>query len=76
MPDFFIAVDIEFKLNMSLNSLLVTCYTDDKNDYAGTVFIKGERGCCQLELEKDFSEVAYGYFLMLRNDDRSLSKTL
>lgn len=74
MPDVSTALGFEVHEEVSLSSLLGV--DEDKIDYDGTIFLKKERGHCPIELECDFSEPAYGEFLMFRGDNRSLGNTI
>eukprot|EP00178_Gracilaria_changii_P012106 TRINITY_DN3416_c0_g1_i1.p1 TRINITY_DN3416_c0_g1~~TRINITY_DN3416_c0_g1_i1.p1 ORF type:complete len:2205 (-),score=427.39 TRINITY_DN3416_c0_g1_i1:774-6683(-) len=74
MPDIAQALGIEVDEDVSLSSLLNV--DDDKIDYDGTKHLKKMRGYCPVELESDFSEPAYGEFLLFRGDNRSLGNTI
>lgn len=74
MPDVSMALGIEVDEDVPLSALLGI--EEDKIDYDGTMFLKKSRGYCPVELETDFSEPAYGEFLMFRGDNRSLGNTI
>lgn len=74
MPDIAQALGIEVDEDVPLSSFLGA--DDTKIDYDGTKQLKKIRGYCPMELESDFSEPAYGEFLLFRGDNRSLGNTI
>lgn len=74
MPDVSMALGIEVDEDVSLSQLLGD--DNEKIDYDGTMRLKKIRGFCPMELEADFSEPAYGEFLLFRGDNRSLGNTI
>lgn len=74
MPDVSMALGIEVDEDVPLSALLGT--EDSKIDYDGTMHLKKSRGHCPTELESDFSEPAYGEFLLFRGDNRALGNTV
>ena len=74
MPDVSMALGIEVDEDVPISALLGS--DDDKIDYDGTKFLKRDRGYCPFELETDFSEPAYGEFLLFRGDNRALGNTV
>ncbi|CDF40303.1 unnamed protein product [Chondrus crispus] len=74
MPDVSMALGVEVDEDVPLSALLGG--EEDKIDYDGTMYLKKDRGYCPKELESDFSEPAYGEFLMFRGDNRSLGNTI
>jgi len=73
MPDVAMALGIEVDENVPLSALVGS--ENDTIDYDGTRLLKQERGFCPVELEAEFSEPAYGEFLLFRGDNRSLGNT-
>lgn len=75
MPDVALALGIEVVEDVSL-STLIKGGDDDLLDYDGTQHLKRDRGFCPTELEIEFSEPAYGEFLLYRGDNRALGTTV
>ncbi len=73
MPDVAMALGIEVDEDVPLSALVGVDV--ERIDYDGTRSLKQERGFCPVELEADFSEPAYGEFLLFRGDNRSLGNT-
>lgn len=76
MPDVALALGIEVEEDTSLSTLLKRGDDEEKLDYDGTQYLKRDRGYCPTELEMEFSEPAYGEFLLFRGDNRSLGTTV
>lgn len=74
MPDVSMALGIEVDEDVPLSALMGG--DDEKIDYDGTMHLKRDRGFCPTELEADFSEPAYGEFMLFRGDNRALGNTV
>lgn len=77
MPDVATALGIEVEEDVSLTSMRASSDDEDgRIDYDGTMLFKKDRGFCPFELETDFSEPAYGEFLLFRGDNRALGNAI
>lgn len=74
MPDVSMALGIEVDEDVPLSALRGD--DGEQIDYDGTLHLKRDRGFCPMELETDFSEPAYGEFLLFRGDNRALGNTV